>query len=193
MAAAADVGGIDPIPDEELIEQVEGGDEAAFEVLYGRYFPRVYRFVDKRLRNRADTEETVQEVFINVFSSLGSYRGEAPFAAWVLGVTRRTIASRFKKKQHKTVTLEAVEAPATLSIAMPTLQREATPLEHYECEERIKRLERAVARLTQEQRTLFELHHLYHRPIQEIARTLRKSEDAVKSNLYRARKLLLSR
>ena len=193
MAAAAEAVGIDPIPDEELIKRVQAGDQAAFEVLYERYFPRVYRFVDKRMRNRADTEETVQEVFINVFSSLGSYRGEAPFGAWVLGVTRRTIASRFKKKQHTTVTLESAEESATLNITMPTMQREPTPLEHYECEERIKRLERAIARLTQEQRTLFELHHLHHRPIQEIARTLRKSEDAVKSNLYRARKLLLSR
>jgi RNA polymerase sigma-70 factor (ECF subfamily) len=191
--AAADLVGTDPNPDEELIERVAGGDEAAFEILYERYFPRVYRFVDRRMRNRADTEETVQEVFINVFSSLGSYRGEAPFAAWVLGVTRRTIASRFKKKQHTMVPLDGAEGPATLNVMMPTLQREPTPLEHYECEERIGRLERAVARLTQEQRTLFELHHLHDRPIQELARTLRKSEDAVKSNLYRARKLLLSR
>jgi RNA polymerase sigma-70 factor (ECF subfamily) len=193
MAAAADLAGRDPIPDEALIERVTGGDEAAFEILYERYFPRVYRFVDRRMRNRADTEETVQEVFTNVFTSLGSYRGEAPFAAWVLGVTRRTIASRFKKKQHPTVPLADAEEAATLSVAMPMLQREPTPLEHYECEERIGRLERAVARLTQEQRTLFELHHLHHRPIHEIAQTLRKSEDAIKSNLYRARRLLLSR
>jgi RNA polymerase sigma-70 factor (ECF subfamily) len=144
------------------------------------------------MRNRADVEETVQEVFINVFSSLGSFRGEAPFGAWVLGVTRRTIASRFKKKQHTTVPLEAAEESATLNITMPMMQREPTPLEYYECEERIGRLERAIARLTREQRTLFELHHLRHRPIQELAQTLRKSEDAVKSNLYRARKLLLS-
>jgi RNA polymerase sigma-70 factor (ECF subfamily) len=191
MAAVAELVGIDAIPDEELIKKVEGGDEAAFEVIYERYFPRVYRFVDRRMHNRADTEETVQEVFINVFSSLGSYRGEAPFAAWVLGVARRTVASRFKKKQHKTVPLEGAEEPATLNVMMPMIQREPTPLEHYECEERIGRLERAVARLTQEQRTLFELHHLHHRPIQDLAQTLRKSEDAIKSNLYRARKLLL--
>ena len=190
---AAEMVGTDPNPDEELIKRIEGGDEAAFEILYERYFPRVYRFVDRRMRNRADTEETVQEVFINVFSSLGSYRGEAPFAAWVLGVTRRTIASRFKKKRHSTVPLGDAEDAATLNLTIPMLQREPTPLEHYECQERIRRLERAVARLTQEQRTLFELHHLRHQPIQELARKLRKSEDAIKSNLYRARKMLLSR
>ena len=44
-----------------------------------------------------------------------------------------------------------------------------------------------------EQRELFELHHLESMPIAEIAQALSKSEDAVKSNLYRTRKLLLSR
>jgi DNA-directed RNA polymerase specialized sigma24 family protein len=47
--------------------------------------------------------------------------------------------------------------------------------------------------VTAEQRELFDLHHLQSVPIAEIARTLSKSEDSVKSNLYRTRKLLLAR
>jgi len=74
-------------PDEsELIERILAGDQAAFEQLYDRYLPRVFGFVQKRLDNRADTEETVQEVFFHVFSCLASYRKEAHFAAWVLGI-----------------------------------------------------------------------------------------------------------
>ena len=45
-------------------------EERAFQVLYDRYFPRVYDFVHRRLRNRADTEETVQEVFIDLLGSI---------------------------------------------------------------------------------------------------------------------------
>ena len=193
MAAAERAAAV-PASDEELIERVVGGDEAAFEDLYERYFPRVFSFVQRRLRNRADSEETVQEVFIAVFRSLGSFRGEAPFAAWVLGVTRRTLASRFKKKRHATVSLELTEEREVLDISIPMVRREPTPDELYEAEERITRLEERVRRrLSPEQRRLFELHHLEHRPIQEIARALHKSEDAIKSTLYRARKLLLAR
>ena len=47
--------------------------------------------------------------------------------------------------------------------------------------------------VTPEQRQLFELHHLESMPIAEIARTLSRSEDSIKSNLYRTRKLLLAR
>ena len=180
--------------DEQLIERILDGDKGAFDVLYDRYFRRVFSFVHKRLHNRADTEETVQEVFIAVFSSLGAYRREAPFAAWVLGVARRTVANRFKKKRHATVPLEAEDEPKVFDLLAPTLHRAATPLEDYECRELIARIEDTASRhLTEEQRTLFELHHLQHQSITDIAALTRKSEDAVKSNLYRARKLLLAR
>lgn len=178
--------------DELVIDRILSGDKAAFNELYDRYFGRVFSFVRRRIQNRADAEETVQEVFINVFSSLDSYRREAPFGAWVLGVSRRTVASRFKRKRHPMVSLDGQEEPQDAS--NPRLQREPTPLEHYECGERFARIDRAAREdLTPEQRRLFELHHLRHRPIQEIASTLHKSEDAVKSNLYRARRLLLAR
>jgi RNA polymerase sigma-70 factor (ECF subfamily) len=169
------------IEDEVLVARLRLGDEAAFELLYERYFKRIASFVARRIDNRADVEETVQEVFFNVFSSIGGYRGEAPFGAWVFGLTRRTIASRFKRKRHPTVPLEENESSGP------------DPLQAYEASERADRLEAAVAlQLTPEQRTLFELHHIQEKPIAEIALQLGKSEDAIKSKLYRTRKLLLA-
>jgi RNA polymerase sigma factor (sigma-70 family) len=183
---------IEPAPEDVLIRQVEAGDEIAFRDLYERYFPRIFRFVQRRIDNRADVEETVQEVFVNIFSSIGSYRREAPFQAWVLGLTRRTIARRFKRKRHPTVPLPS-EANEIAEPAMPTIQREATPLEHYECQERLAAIRvRAERDLSDEQRDLFARHHLQDEPVREIAALLRKSEDSVKSTLYRARKLLFA-
>jgi RNA polymerase sigma-70 factor (ECF subfamily) len=182
----------EPVPDEALIERVEAGDEHAFNLLYERYFPRVHGFVRRRLRNPSDVEETVQEVFINVFNSMATFRGEAPFGAWVLGLTRRTIARRFKKKQHPTVPLIDEESEGIDALS-GGLQREASPLEHYEVRERLLQIElHAAQSLTPEQRDLFERHHLQHESIQDIALALQKSEDSVKSNLYRARKILFA-
>jgi len=182
------------ISDEELIRSVCAGDEGAFGLLYERYFPRVYGFVNRRMNNRADTEEAVQEVFINVFSSLASFRGEASFAAWTLGVARRTVASRFKRKRHPMVPLEDPEFGEAGDPLGRTCSETPSPLEHYECTERIARLEAAAREeLTSDQWRLFQLHHLDHRSVRDIARDLNRSEDAVKSHLYRARKLLLAR
>src|SRR5262249_12677465 len=69
--AAAEAGRLEVVADEDLIERVVAhGDRAAFDRLYERYFPRVFAFVARRIANRADVEETVQEVFIGVFSGL---------------------------------------------------------------------------------------------------------------------------
>ncbi len=179
------------VADEVLVKSVCEGDEAAFDQIYARYFPRVFHFVGRRLRNRADTEETVQEVFFNLFASIGSFRGEAPFGAWVFGLTRRTLAGRFKKRRLATVPLDDDCEDRVLH---PLVHRDPSPHEVYECRERVERLEQAVScDLSAEQRELFRMHHLEHRPIREIARVFRKSEDAIKSHLYRARKALLAR
>jgi RNA polymerase sigma-70 factor (ECF subfamily) len=181
------------VSDEQLILRVRSGERGAFDLLYARYIGRVYRFVENRLNNRADVEETTQEVFVIVFASLGSFRAEAPFAAWVLGVARHTIAGRFKKKQHPTVPLET-NSDGEFDTASDGVVHETTPLDYYELAERIRLLEEvAKHELSAEQRELFRLHHLEHRPIAEVAALLDKSEDAVKSNLYRVRKLLLPR
>lgn len=179
--------------DDALIAQVREGDGAAFEILYERYLRLVYHFVHKRVSNRADTEEIVQEVFINIFSSIGSFRGEAPFAAWVHGLTQRTISGRFKKKRHATLPLMTDEELDAIDLTIPMRRREPTPYDHYECVERIAALESTAARhLTTEQRQVFEMHHLLHHSIPEIAREFHKTEDAVKSELYRARRVLLA-
>lgn len=189
MLARSDLNATTAVADEVLVERVRSGDKAAFSDLYDRYFARVFHFVARRLRNRADTEETVQEVFVNVFASIDSFRGEAPFGAWVFGLTRRTVAGRFKKRTPNLVPL----GDDDLDAGAHGVTREADPHEAYEYTERLARLEEAVqSDLSDEQRQLFELHHLEHRSIQEIADLLCKSEDAVKSHLYRARKVLLA-
>jgi RNA polymerase sigma factor (sigma-70 family) len=101
------------------------------------------------------------------------------------------VASRFKRKRHETVPLEHDEDEA---VGWSTSNGSGDPLAAYECEERLRRMREAVREdLTAEQWELFQLHHLENRSIEEIARTLQRSTDSVKSHLYRARKLLLAR
>jgi RNA polymerase sigma-70 factor (ECF subfamily) len=181
------------LPDEVLVEQLRLGNQGAFDLLYDRYFKRIFHFVDRRLNNRADTEETVQEVFCNVFTSIDGYRGEAPFGAWVFGLARRTIASRFKKKRAATVPLSEEDENRAPS-AVSDFSGQPSPLESYEYQERLSAMDTVIReRLSPEQRTLFQLHHIEERSISDIAHSLDKSEDAVKSNLYRTRKILLAR
>jgi RNA polymerase sigma-70 factor (ECF subfamily) len=182
--------------DAELVDRLRKGDETSFSTLYSRYFKRIYHFVDKRVATQADAEEITQEVFIVVFSNIESYRGEASFTAWVFGITRRVIAGRFKRKQHPTVPLAEDDQESAAQHARTARTRSdlPTPLDVCEGRERIAQLNATLqSRLNPEQRMLIHMHHIDEQPISEIASALHKSEDAVKSNLYRARKILLAR
>ena len=182
--------------DEILVDRIRQGDRVAFDDIYDRYFKRIYAFLEKRLRNHADTEETTQEVFINVFASIDSFRGDAPFAAWIFGLTRRTLASRFKRKRHPTVPLgdEDQERAGSSMSTSTSPSMTPDPLANYEMSERAESLLHVLENdLSPDQRRVFEMHHLQSVPIIEIARKLSKTEDSVKSSLYRSRKLLLAR
>jgi RNA polymerase sigma-70 factor (ECF subfamily) len=188
MAAAEAIDAV--ATDEELLEQLEGGNGSAFDELYDRYYNRVFNFLNRRLRNRADVEETTQEVFCNLFTSLESFRRQAPFGAWVFGVTRRTLANRFKKRR-----IESVSLPEEEMDSIPASQSQSgslDPHEAYEYRERLDSMVRAAGNLSEAQRTLFQLHHLEFHSIQEIARLTQRSEDSIKSHLYRTRRLLLA-
>ena len=56
--------------DEQLIARVVAGEREAFDLLYDRYLKRVYSFVHRRMGNRADAEEVVQEIFELLLLSL---------------------------------------------------------------------------------------------------------------------------
>ena len=169
--------------DEELVEEILGGSVEAFSLLYETYFPRVYRFAVKRLRDTGEAEDVTQEVFLTVFNVLASFRGQSSLLVWIFGITRNTVNRRFRPVRPPIESLDATarEVPA----AVPAIDRTV------EARRLLGRCEEIVEHeLTPLQRRIFHLKHLRQQPIRTIAKVLGKSEDAVKANLYRMRRAI---
>ena len=98
--ATADAPGPRPT-DEALVERVRERDGVAFDTLFGRYFGRIHRFAARRLGNPADVEAAVEDIFVEMLAALDAFRGEAPFAAWLLGLTRRTLEQRAERARER--------------------------------------------------------------------------------------------
>jgi RNA polymerase sigma-70 factor (ECF subfamily) len=174
--------------DAELIEGIRCSNEADFNLLYEKYFPRVYSFAYLRLRNRADTEEVVQDIFTAVFRSIDAYRGQSSLLAWIYGIAKNTVNNHIRRVKAHEQRIEQAEAGllrSSHSVAS------CTPEEHLglrRCEEAIQE---RLASLADWHTEVFVLRHFEDVPIDEIAQRVSRSSDAVRSSLYRVKKMLV--
>jgi len=172
----------------ELVEGVLGSSEAHFNALYERYFQRVYSFVYLRLRNRADTEEVVQEVFTVVYRSVGSWEGKSSLSSWIYGIAKNTSNNHIRRSKAQDLRIER---------AKPELVRSQESLGHctpedqlnlHRCEEALRE---RLASVSEWHAQAFVLRHFEDLSIDEIAARVLRSNDAVRSSLYRTKKLLV--
>lgn len=174
--------------DRELVEGIQGSSEAHFNALYERYFQRVYSFVHVRLRNRADSEEVVQEVFTAVYRSVGSWKGKSSLASWIYGIAKNTANNHIRRSRAEGLRIE--RAQSDLVRSHESLGR-CTPedqLNLSRCEDALRERLESVSEWHAE---AFVLRHFEDLSIDEIAARVSRSNDAVRSSLYRTKKLLV--
>ena len=174
--------------DAELIEGIRRSNEADFNLLYERYFQRVYSFAYLRLRNRADTEEVVQDVFTVVFRSIDAYRGQSSLLAWIYGIAKNTVNNHIRRIKAHEQRIERAEAELERS-SQPMAS--CTPEEHVSLRRSEQAMQERFAALADWHKEVFVLRHFEDLPIDEIAQRVSRSNDAVRSSLYRVKKMLV--
>jgi RNA polymerase sigma-70 factor (ECF subfamily) len=173
---------IEPGPGDALVDGLRRKDECAFQTLVARHGPALSGYVRHRVSNRADAEDTLQEVFSAVVTSIHTYRGEAPLRAWLFGLTRHMLASRFRRKE-----LDLVPLDDATETSLVDQEPDASPFAMCARRQQIGRIR---TRLTEGEQQLVWMHHAEALSIREIARARSETAESVKSRLYRARRTL---
>ena len=176
----------DPL-DEELIQGVRDGDEGAFSRLYDAYFQRVYSFAYARLRDRADSEDAVQETFTAVFESLDGFEGKASLLSWIYGIARNVVNNHIRRAQAEARRVDKTETGLARSAASLDM---CTPEQTLGLRRCAAAVETQLREVSSWQAEAFELRHFNDLPIQEIADRVERSNDAVRSGLYRVKRLV---
>jgi RNA polymerase sigma-70 factor (ECF subfamily) len=166
--------------DYELAQRSAQGDGEAFEQIYRRHFRRVYALCLRMLGDPTQAEDLTQDVFVNLFNKIGSFRGESAFTTWLHRMTVNQVLMFFRKASTRSeLTTDEGETPVQIvrgtedPNAMPVVDRIA--------------LERAIAQLPPGYRTVFILHDVEGHDHDEIAKILEVSEGTSKSQLHKAR------
>jgi RNA polymerase sigma-70 factor (ECF subfamily) len=161
--------------DEQLRIDAARKDPGQFAALYEANFERVYAYVARRVKGRAEVEDLTSEVFRRALAGLHRYESRgAPFSAWLLRIAANAVVDRARRAGRRAPT--AVDLELSLEPSEP---------EYLDAESRA-RLFRCVAELLPDQRRVIELRFAEERSIREIAGALGKTEGAVKQLQLRA-------
>jgi len=149
-------------------------EKIAFEEKYEMYSGLIFRIALIFLKNRADAEDVVHDVFVKVLSNSKNFNEAEGEKAWIIKVTMnrcKNILKSFWKK--KTDLLQSV-------IDIPVFSEEE------------RSVIKEVAALSEKYKTVIYLHYIEGYKVSEISHMLHASPSAVKMRLARARKLLKS-
>lgn len=169
-----------------LLSRVARGDRAAYETLYHRLYPRIYGFVWRRLRDPSLAEETVVDVFVELWKNAGRFRGESRATTWVFGIAhfKCMAASRAARRSKRSA---VVATENEILEAMPD------PLDGEDllaARERVSQVKTALLALPEGQREVVELAFVEGLGYGEIAERLGVAEGTVKTRISRARSML---
>ena len=169
------------LADPELIRRVAARDRQAFEILYKRYAPRVYRYLSGQIRQRKIIEEAVDDVMMVVWETASRCNGTSKLLTWILGIAHykalkararaAAVDSEFQEADHGGVETNGPEDAVA--------GRQLTDV-----------MMRALGTLVPEQRAVVELTFYHDRSCAEISEILKCPVNTVKTRMFYARQRL---
>jgi RNA polymerase sigma-70 factor (ECF subfamily) len=168
-----------------LIAKILAGDRAAFGQLVERYQQRVYNTVYRVLHNAEDAADATQEVFLNVYQALGSFKGDSEFFTWLYRIAFNTAISH-KRRRKPTRSIDG-DGSQTISLEPADKSVDVAPDAAQERREDEQTLMNAIAQLSIEHRIILVLKDIEGRKYEEIAEISGIPVGTVRSRLHRAR------
>ena len=166
--------------DEEIVGRVRAGDVEAFRLLLERHYPGCLRFAVRQLGNKADAEEAVQDAFMRAFRFLPRYEERQRFSSWLYRILInqcRSIGGRRRRIEETFVPYESIGEGLLSDGSEP----EAPRIE----------LQRALSRLSDDDREALLLKYLDDQTYEDMADLLGVGVSALKMRVKRARERLL--
>jgi RNA polymerase sigma-70 factor (ECF subfamily) len=155
---------------DRVLPRVKAGDPAAQEAVYRAFEAPVYNLARRICRTTEDAEDVLQETFLEVFRSIGSFRGEGSLWGWVRSIAASKALMRLRRNKYR----ETDE-----------LQDDIVPIRREDTALRMD-LEAALERLNPVSRAVVWLHDVEGYTHEEIARLMDKTASFSKSQLARA-------
>jgi len=170
------------------LHQTKNGDSAAFGHIVEKYQKPVFNICYHMLSNTRDVEDAAQEIFIRAYSRLDTYDDTSKFSTWLFSIASHYCIDMLRKRQFNLVNWDDLSSWYHL----PN-QNTPQPEEVLIKSEAAQEIHMLLNLLPPNYRVAVVLKYWYAMSCQEIAETLETTVSAIKSKLFRARKLMASK
>lgn len=174
--------------DEVLVKAAQQGDMAAFEELVARHRDKIYARAFSMLRNEEDAVDLSQEAWVKGWQRLHQFQGDSSFATWMTRIVINLCLDQLRKqKRVKSESIDKMdEETGGVERQMPVIN--PNPTEGLERTELRQRIDKALAQLSYEHRTVLILHEFEELEYKLIAKKMGCSIGTVMSRLFYARR-----
>lgn len=180
--------------DRELLQCVRQGDPAAFRTLIRRHDRYLYRVARSVLADDHEAEDVIQQTYLQAFTRLAGFRGEASLRTWLTRITLNE-AIRRRRRQRSTVALSEVDGARERDRSQAFLFQLTSPdPERAAARSQIRKiLEAAIDALPAAFRTVLILRDVEEVSAERVAKLLGIKSETVRTRLHRARRMLRER
>ncbi|HEY8687840.1 MAG TPA: sigma-70 family RNA polymerase sigma factor [Chitinophagaceae bacterium] len=175
--------------DGEVIHEILLGNSALFEILIRRYNPVLYKIGRGYGYNHQDTEDLMQETFINSFQSLSKFENRSSFKTWVIRIMLNQCyhkSQKFSSQNKPTVEISVNQNSGSMFLTTNNIQPDKSIIN----KELNNVIEAALTRLPQDYRMTFTLRELTGLSIAETAALMNITTSNVKVRMNRAKMML---
>jgi RNA polymerase sigma-70 factor (ECF subfamily) len=174
--------------DEILVRRSQRGDMDAFEELVGRHRDKIYARAFSMMRNEEEAVDLSQEAWVKGWQRLKQFQGESSFVTWMTRIVINLCLDQLRKqKRHRAESIELMEEESGgVERQMPVVN--VNPTAGLERQELRQRIDKALAQLSVEHRTVLILHEFEELEYKEIAKRMQCSIGTVMSRLFYARR-----
>lgn len=177
--------------DNQLLSDAKSGDPQAFAELCRRHSGILRQRIFSIVRHREDTEDVLQDTFLNAYQHLHSFRAECKFSTWIVRIGINTsLALLRKRKRLSKATSDVVKEGAPSLQTWDVRDPMPNPEQQSMSSQARKMLGLAIQRLPSQFRSIMLLYLERERTICDAAETLGITQAAAKARMHRARNLL---
>ena len=176
--------------DQQLVERVQAGDKAAFDLLVRKYQHRVLKLVGRFVSDAAEAEDVAQEAFLKAYRALASFRGDSAFYTWLYRIAINTAKNALVSNRRRPVDFDLDLQDPEQYDRHARLKEGDTPEGVLLTEEIRSVVEKAMEQLPEDLRTAIVLRELEGLSYEEIAEAMDCPVGTVRSRIFRAREAI---